>query len=283
MVRRCRRTTDDDPQSPAFDPRSSQRAQSSMKSYGGELQANKRPKQAWLIPVAAITFLLLLIGAALALPDMDAPPHTGDSSSASFPSSSVVEPMVEVAMALVQLSALAIEGESNAAYDRDTYGERWFDVESNGCNQRDDRLLMDALLGTVVTGVQGDCDHDVLAGQWLDPYTGELLIATDLKDQTQAMSITIDHVVPLAEAHRSGASGWDAERQLLFANDLPSLRVVAGDVNSAKSDQDPAHWLPYAPAVCWYATLWVGIKTTWQLTIDPAEHAALEDILAGCS
>jgi len=150
-------------------------------------------------------------------------------------------------------------------------------------NGRDDRLLLDSIPGTVVTAVQGPCAHDVLAGQWVDPYTGELLVATDLKDQSQAQSITIDHIVPLAQAHRSGAALWSDERRLLYANDLPGLIVVAGDVNSAKSDQDPAHWLPGPAAACWYAVVWIGIKTTWQLSIDQAEQAALQQILDGCN
>lgn len=230
--------------------------------------------------VAALS-LLVLLGIAALWPgerpaSLERSPST-QSSLAGTPADAA-----QVALAQAQLSALRIEPESDAAYDRESYGERWFDVDANGCNQRDDRLLMDAIRGTVVTAIQGACDHDVLAGQWVDPYTGELLVGTNLKDQTQAMSITIDHVVPLAEAHRSGAAGWDAERRLLFANELPGLRVIAGDVNSAKSDQDPAHWLPYAAAVCWYAATWIGIKTMWQLSIDPAELNALEQILAGC-
>lgn len=189
----------------------------------------------------------------------------------------------QVTQALEQLSALPIEAENNAAYDRDSYGARWSDVESNGCNQRDDRLFMDAIRGTVVAAEQGACEHDVLAGHWIDPYTADLMVATDLKDETQAMSITIDHVVPLAEAHGSGAANWPAERRLLFANDLPGLRVVAGSVNSSKSDQDPAQWLPNAGAVCWYAALWIGIKTAWSLAMDQAEHTALQRVLDSCS
>lgn len=188
-----------------------------------------------------------------------------------------------LAEAVAQLGSLPIEAEDDVGYDRAAYGERWTDVEANGCNQRDDRLFFDALPGTATVAVQGLCDHDVLAGQWIDPYTGELLVATDLKDQAQAQATTIDHIVPLAEAHRSGAADWPADRRLIFANDLPGLRVVAGTVNSAKSDQDPAEWLPSPAAVCWYAITWITIKTAWALAVDPAEHAALQRILADCT
>ncbi len=150
-------------------------------------------------------------------------------------------------------------------------------------NRRDDRLFSDAVPGTAVVAVQGPCDHDVLAGQWVDPYTGELLIATDLKDQTQARATSIDHIVPLAEAHLSGAAGWTDERRLHFANDLPGLRVVAGPLNSSKSDQDPTEWLPSPAAVCWYAITWISIKSEWELSVDQAELVALHGILSECS
>lgn len=187
------------------------------------------------------------------------------------------------AQVLAQLNALRVEAENAAEYDRDSYGPRWADVDENSCNQRDDRLLLDAIPGTVTIAVQGSCDHDVLAGQWTDPYTGELLVATDLKDQAQAQSVTVDHVVALAEAHQSGAYLWSADQKLRYANDLSGLRIVAGDTNSSKSDQDPAEWLPVASAVCWYVAVWIAIKTTWELSVDPAELAALQGVLTGCS
>jgi hypothetical protein len=135
----------------------------------------------------------------------------------------------------------------------------------------------------VVVAPQGSCDHDVLAGSWVDPYTGAVLVATDLKDVTQAQAITIDHIVPLAEAHRSGAAMWSDASRLEYANDLAGLRVVEGSVNSTKSDQDPAEWLPFPFAVCWYATIWIAIKTAWELSVDTAERDALQRILTGCT
>ena len=92
-------------------------------------------------------------------------------------------------------------------YDRDAFGSDWIDTDGNGCNQRDDVLLRDAVPGTTTVGRQDGCDHDVLAGTWHDPYTGRTLRFTDLKDLGQAEAIQIDHVVPLAEAWVSGAAG----------------------------------------------------------------------------
>ena len=39
------------------------------------------------------------------------------------------------------------------------------------------------------TARQGGCDHDVLAGTWVDPYTGARLVMTDMKDPAQAQAV----------------------------------------------------------------------------------------------
>ncbi|WP_432278394.1 HNH endonuclease family protein [Nocardia carnea] len=77
------------------------------------------------------------------------------------------------------------------------------------------------------------------------------------------------HVVALAEAWRSGASEWSAERREEFANDLtnPQLIAVTASSNRSKGDQDPADWMPPNPAAhCTYAQIWVGVKI--ELDID---------------
>lgn len=53
--------------------------------------------------------------------------------------------------------------------------------------------------------------------------------------------------------------------------------------NRSKSDQAPATRQPPAASHrCAYATDWVAVKTRWDLAIDPAERAALTDILSAC-
>jgi hypothetical protein len=184
--------------------------------------------------------------------------------------------------ALRQLQGLpAAHTTAAVAYNRDAYGDAWADTDGNGCNQRDDVLLRDVIEGTVTVATQDGCDHDVLAGSWRDPYTGRLLHLDDLKDPAQAQAIAIDHIVPLAEAHRAGADQWNPVDRRSFANDLDNLLAVDGTQNSVKADQDPAHWLPPA-ARCGYAIRWVGIKHDWRLGVDAAERAALRDILTRC-
>lgn len=168
-------------------------------------------------------------------------------------------------------------------YRRDAFGGRWVDLDGNGCNQRDDVLLRDAVPGTVLVQWQGACDHDVLAGTWLDPYTGATMEFTDLKEDSQARAIQIDHIVPLAEAWISGADEWSAARRELFANDLTVLLAVDGPTNSAKGAADPAAWRPKKSFQCEYAIRWIGIKAAWDLGADVNEKRALEEMLDYCA
>ncbi|WP_235736729.1 HNH endonuclease family protein [Nocardioides alcanivorans] len=169
-----------------------------------------------------------------------------------------------------------------APYRRDAFGRSWTDVDGNGCNQRDDVLLRDALPGTATTQRQGRCDHDVLAGEWIDPYTGKQLVFTDLKDPRQAQGVQIDHVVPLAEAWVSGAAEWDDRRRLEFANDLPGLVASDGPTNASKSSHDPAAWRPRQPHQCDYARRWIAVKQRWDLGADASERRALTEMLNLC-
>jgi hypothetical protein len=167
-------------------------------------------------------------------------------------------------------------------YDRDAFGSDWVDTDGNGCNQRDDVLLRDAVPGTTRVAQQDSCDHDVLAGTWHDAYTGHTLRFTDLKELSQAEAIQIDHVVPLAEAWVSGARGWSDDRRETFANDLGELLAVDGPTNMSKSDGDPAAWRPRKGYQCTYARHWIAIKARYRLAVDPSESSALEQMLGYC-
>jgi hypothetical protein len=167
-------------------------------------------------------------------------------------------------------------------YNRDAFGSDWVDTDHNGCNQRDDVLLRDAIPGSTRVQQQGSCDHDVLAGTWHDPYTDKTLHFTNLKDLSQAEAIQIDHVVPLAEAWVSGARHWSSERRVEFANDLHELLAVDGPTNMSKGDGDPAAWRPRKGYQCTYAVRWIAIKTRWHLAVDPPEKAALDQMLGYC-
>lgn len=183
-----------------------------------------------------------------------------------------------------RLAQLAVTDRPGRArdYRRDAFGTPWRDTDGNGCNQRDDVLLRDAVTGTVRTGHQGSCDHDVLAGTWIDPYAGRVHHLTDAKAPAQAQAVQIDHVVPLAEAWVSGAREWPDARREQYANDLGGLLAVDGRTNASKGASDPAAWRPRKAYQCAYATRWIDTKHRWRLTADPSEVRALREMLGYC-
>lgn len=117
-------------------------------------------------------------------------------------------------------------------------------------------------------------------------HRGEWYSSYDDRYFTDARALDIDHLVPLAEAWDSGASGWTAKEREDYANDLGDARALIGvsaASNRSKADQDPATWLPPAEGYrCQYATDWVADKTRWGLSIDSTEEAALSEALSRC-
>jgi hypothetical protein len=118
----------------------------------------------------------------------------------------------------------------------------------------------------------------VVAGLWVDRFTGERF--------TDPSRLDIDHMVPLANAHRSTGALWPREHKQAFANDLTTpdaLVAVSASANRSKGDRSPDQWKPPdADAWCWYATVWVTVKVTWDLTVTTPERGALSDMLQTC-
>jgi hypothetical protein len=229
--------------------------------------------------LAAVAVVLALAACADPGPAASPRPHHSRSAGRTAPRGSAGQ------VALDDLRRLVVRPRPRGTqgYVRDEFGSDWVDIDDNGCNQRDDVLLRDAVPGSTTVGRQGACDHDVLAGTWHDPYTGRTLSFLDLKDLRQAEAIQIDHVVPLAEAWVSGAAVWTTERRERFANDLHELLAVDGPTNMSKGDGDPAAWRPRKGYQCTYARRWIAVKTRWHLTVDPAEVTALRDMLGHCT
>lgn len=204
-------------------------------------------------------------------------PHAPTSPSSSSP------PAPSASGDLDNLTVTSRPPTSDPTYRREAFGNRWTDVDGNGCNQRDDVLLRDGVPGTVITAQQGSCPHDVLAGTWVDPYSSISITLTAAKDPAQSQLVVIDHIVPLAEAWASGARDWTDQQRLTYANDLAVLLAVDGATNSSKGKHDPAAWRPTKNYQCTYAHQWIAIKTAYALTIDQPEKDALLDMLTYCS
>jgi hypothetical protein len=183
---------------------------------------------------------------------------------------------------LDKLPVVARPGTSSD-YRRAAFGDAWTDTDGNGCNQRDDVLLRDVVASAPHTaGRQRGCDHDMLAGTWIDPYTGAAITLTDAKQPAQAESVQIDHVVPLLVAWRYGAGTWTPEVRQRFANDLSNLVAAGGASNQAKGGSDAAQWRPTAAAQCGYAVRYVLVKDSYRLPTDATEKGALSGMLQTC-
>ncbi len=227
--------------------------------------------------VLLVTVVLLLAGCAAAeSSSRTTGAHRHHATSAPPP------PRAERARAELDRLVVRARPRGTEGYRRDAFGSDWVDTDDNGCNQRDDVLLRDAVRGTTRVETQGACDHDVVAGTWHDPYTGRTLTFTDLKDLRQAEAIQIDHVVPLAEAWVSGARRWNRTRRETFANDLDELLAVDGPTNMSKGDGDPASWRPRRGYQCTYARRWIAVKTRYHLAVDGSEKSALDQMLGLC-
>ncbi|MEV8048974.1 HNH endonuclease family protein [Streptomyces bacillaris] len=167
---------------------------------------------------------------------------------------------------------LPLADESREGYQRTSF-KHWVDADKDSCNTRMEVLIAES---RVEPTVADQCK--VVAGEWYSYYDGVTLTAPG--------GLDIDHMVPLAEAWDSGASGWSAARREAYANDLDadrSLVAVTARSNRSKSDQDPSTWLPpLADARCTYATDWVATKLRWGLSVDQAEADALAELAEGC-
>lgn len=189
------------------------------------------------------------------------------------------------ASAARQLASLTVVPRPRAdpSYRRDAFGPAWADYDGNGCRQRVDALAQTVDRGRPYTEVRrGRCRSDVIAGTWHDPYTGQTMTFTNVKDQQQAPQIPVDHIVALASAYRYGAREWTGEHRLQFATDLDNLQPTSRAANSAKSDNDAAAWRPKSPYQCAYATRYVQVKAEYQLPVDRSEKVALQDMLDRC-
>lgn len=154
-------------------------------------------------------------------------------------------------------------------YDRDKF-PHWIQQGDN-CDTREVVLKRDG------DGVTTGTDCYPTGGSWYSVY--------DETTTTDPSKVQIDHMVPLADAWRSGAKNWTTAQRQAFANDLtnPQLVAVSASSNESKSDQDPSTWKPPAQSEwCFYVRDWVQVKYSYSLTITTAEKAALNDMLGSC-
>ena len=160
-------------------------------------------------------------------------------------------------------------------YDRADWSH-WRDADRDCQDARQEALIAESLSAVVYESAE-ECR--VESGDWLGAYTGERF--SDPSD------LDIDHMVPLANAHRSGGWAWSKERKRKYANDLSHanhLIAVQASANRQKGSKGPDEWKPPRREYwCQYAVDWTTIKAQWELTATRSEAEALREMLATCA
>jgi hypothetical protein len=212
--------------------------------------------------------------------DIVVPRHTPTASPTASPTVSQASPATNPTTGPTQefmwmLDSLATDDapSSHVGYNRDLF-KAWIDADSDGCDTRAEVLILESLIPAIT---RNTCT--VSTGQWYSPYDGVTY--------TDASKLDIDHFVPLSEAWQSGAFSWSSERRIRYGNDLgysASLIAVSASTNRAKSDSDPAKWMPTNRSYfCDYVATWVAVKWRWNLSVDTLERKAVNSVLSGCN
>lgn len=178
--------------------------------------------------------------------------------------------------AMDALATLEVKGRApKTGYSRDEFGQRWKDIDRNGCDQRNDVLARD------MTGVNRDGPCTVLDGTLEGPYTGTTI--DFVRGQDTSNDVHIDHVVALSDAWQKGAQQLTLERREEFANDHRNLLAVDGVANMQKGDSDAATWLPANRGFrCTYVAIQVNVKAEYDLWVTAAERDAIARELGNC-
>ena len=159
-------------------------------------------------------------------------------------------------------------------YDRSDW-RHWID-EDGDCQDARQEVLVEESLVEVTFETDRKCR--VETGRWYGAFTG--VYADDPGD------LDIDHMVPLKNAHLSGAWAWNPAMKEEYANYLGEenhLIAVTASANRSKGAKGPEEWGPPELGYwCQYATDWAEIKEWWELTMTKVESEIVMDMLGTC-
>lgn len=160
-------------------------------------------------------------------------------------------------------------------YDRGDW-KHWIDVDRDCQNTRAEVLIAESV---AQIEFRDDRQCTVDTGQWLALYTGTVVI--------EAGDLDIDHMVPLASAHKSGGWAWNPQEKEDYANDLSfdgHLIAVTASANRSKRAKGPEEWKPPDRGYwCEYAVNWITVKAAWDLSATAGEWTSLEEMLDTCA
>ena len=159
-------------------------------------------------------------------------------------------------------------------YERKEW-KHWSDDDKDCQNTRHEVLIDESI---IKVNFKDNQNCQVSTGEWLDPYTGYRV--------TDATKLDVDHMVPLKNAHDSGAWAWDKNRKSNYANYMQyqnHLIAVTASANRQKGAQGPEKWMPSNKIYwCEYSKNWIEIKVKWSLSATKSEWNALQRMQETC-
>ncbi|RZS78994.1 parallel beta helix pectate lyase-like protein [Motilibacter rhizosphaerae] len=160
-------------------------------------------------------------------------------------------------------------------YTATAFGRAWADTDGNGCDNRDDVLWRDSGRGAAFSTT----DRCVVTSAAVrSAYTGRTLRYT-----TGSRAVSVDRVVPLPQAWRSGARSWGARKRQQFAEDPLNLVTGEAALSRTRAAKDASGWLPAGRVQrCAFAARTVAVLRTYALSVTKAERVALQRALAPC-
>ena len=229
------------------------------------------------LPLAALLLLASLGCNLLETPEpspQTAAPSLPTATAAPTQDPSPVQPTAPSGVGLVLQVAVAPTPGDLPDYDRGEW-RHWTDENDDCQSARQEVLIAESM---VPVSFESEDRCRVASGRWQGPYTGEVV--------EDPGKLDIDHMVPLANAHRSGGWTWDRDRKREYANSLVydnHLIATTSAANRSKGAKGPEAWRPPLEDYwCAYAIDWITVKNNWQLTVTEAEYEALRDMLAAC-
>lgn len=159
-------------------------------------------------------------------------------------------------------------------YSRSQY-KHWVDDDGDCQDARQEVLILESL---VEVTFESERECRVATGQWYGAFTGASVETPGELD--------VDHLVPLKNAHNSGAWAWNSTKKQEYANDLENpdhLIAVTRGANRSKGAKGPEDWRPPDESYwCQYAMDWTEVKIEWGLTMTQRESEAIIEMLDTC-
>ena len=153
--------------------------------------------------------------------------------------------------------------------------KHWVDEDRDCQDARQEALISESL---VAVTFESERKCRVATGRWYGAFTGTYAEAPGDSD--------IDHLVPLKNAHDSGAWAWIPSKKQEYANYLGNpdhLIAVTKGANRSKGAKGPEEWRPPDEGYwCQYATDWTEVKMEWGLTMTQRETEAVIEMLDTC-